>query len=202
VSLLAVGAWTTQFSLNMAMLMGGPLPKMERRTQAPGNPLTGAYRTADGRFVQLSMLQPTRYWPEFCRLMGLDEYAEDSRFESLAAMAEHADIAYGLVHDAIAKLSFAECKKLLSKGTGQWAPVQDAWELAHDEGLTANGRIARIVDAEGNSQQLVTSPVKFDDDPADLHRAPLFAEHTDEVLRELGVDDDGLIELKIAGAIT
>ena len=202
VSLLAVGAWTTQFSVNMAMLMGGPLPKVERRTQAPGNPLTGAYRTSDGRFVQLSMLQPTRYWPEFCRLMGLDEYAEDRRFASLQAMAEHADIAYGLVHDAIAKLSFAECKAVLNRGTGQWAPVQDAWELAHDEALAANGRIANIVDAEGNSQRLVASPVKFDDDPAELERAPQFAEHTDEVIRELGVDDDRLIELKIAGAIT
>jgi crotonobetainyl-CoA:carnitine CoA-transferase CaiB-like acyl-CoA transferase len=202
VSLLAVGAWTTQFSVNMAMLMGGPLPKVQRRTQAPGNPLTGAYRTSDGRFVQLSMLQPTRYWPDFCRLMGLDEFAGDPRFASLAAMAEHADLAYGIVHDAIGKLSFAECKEVLSRGTGQWAPVQDAWEMAHDEALTANGRIANIVDAEGNPQQLVASPVKFDDDPADLRRAPQFAEHTDEVLRELGVDDGRLIELKIAGAIT
>jgi crotonobetainyl-CoA:carnitine CoA-transferase CaiB-like acyl-CoA transferase len=202
VSLLAVGAWTTQFTINMAMLMGGPLPKVERRTQAPGNPLTGAYRTSDGRFVQLSMLQPTRYWPEFCRLMGLDEYAEDPRFASLQAMAEHADIAYGIVHDAMGKLSFAECKAVLSRGTGQWAPVQDAWELAHDEALTANGRIANIVDAEGNPQQLVASPVRFDDGPAELGRAPQFAEHTDDVLREIGVDDDRLIELKIAGAIT
>ena len=202
VSLLAVGAWTTQFSINMAILMGGPLPKMQRRTQAPGNPLTGAYRTSDGRFVQLSMLQPTRYWPEFCHLMGLDEYIEDPRFASMQSMAENADLAYGIVHDAIAKLSFAECKDVLSRGTGQWAPVQDAWELAHDEGLTANGRIATIVDAEGNSQRLVASPVKFDDDAARLGRAPQFAEHTEDVLRELGVDDERLIELKINGAIT
>ena len=68
--------------------------------------------------------------------------------------------------------------------------------------MTVNGRIAEIVDAEGNSQRLVASPVKFDDIPSDLARAPQFAEHTDEVLRELGVDDDRLIELKIAGAIT
>lgn len=202
VSLLAVGAWTTQFSVNMAMLWGGPLPKIERRTQAPGNPLTGAYRTSDGRFVQLSMLQPTRYWPEFCRLMGLDEYATDPRFASLQAMTENADLAYGIVHDAIAKLSFTECSEILGRGTGQWAPVQDAWELANDEALTANGRIASIVDAEGNPQRLVASPVKFDDDPGDLERAPQFAEHTDDVLRELGVDDDHLIELKVAGAIT
>ena len=202
VSLLAVGAWTTQFNVNMAMLMGGPLPKVQRRTQAPGNPLTGAYRTSDGRFVQLSMLQPMRYWPEFCRLMGLDEYVEDPRFGSMQSMAEHADLAYGIVHDAIAKLTFAECTTALSRGTGQWAPVQDAWEIAHDEALRANGRIATIVDAEGNSQQLVASPVRFDDDAAELGRAPQFAEHTDEVLRELGVDDDRLIELKISGAIT
>lgn len=117
-------------------------------------------------------------------------------------MAEHADLAYGIVHDAIGKLTFAECKEVLSRGTGQWAPVQDAWELAHDEGLTANGRIAHIVDVEGNPQHLVANPVRFDDDPAELQRAPQFAEHTDDVLRELGVDDERLIELKIAGAIT
>jgi crotonobetainyl-CoA:carnitine CoA-transferase CaiB-like acyl-CoA transferase len=202
VSLLAVGAWATQFSVNMAMLMDGPLPKIERRTQAPGNPLTGAYRTSDGRFVQLSMLQPTRYWPEFCRLMGLHDLAEDPRFISIEAMAEHSDIAQQIVEDAISNLTFAECQTLLRKGRGQWAPVQDAWEIANDEALTANGRIAEIVDADGHPQKLVANPVKFDDDRASLARAPQFAEHTDGVLRELGIDDDRLIELKIAGAIT
>jgi crotonobetainyl-CoA:carnitine CoA-transferase CaiB-like acyl-CoA transferase len=202
VSLLAVGAWTTQFSVNMAMLMGGPLPKFERKTQAPGNPLTGAYRTSDGRFVQLSMLQPTRYWPEFCRLMGLEGHAEDPRFASMESMATNAETAYEIVAQAIGKLTYAECKKVLDRGTGQWAPVQDAWDLANDEALIANGRIADIVDAEGNSQKLVASPVKFGDEPVAMSRAPQFAEHTDDVLRELGLSDDRLIELKISGAIT
>ena len=102
----------------------------------------------------------------------------------------------------IGSLTFAECQTLLRKGRGQWAPVQDAWEIANDEALTANGRIAEIVDAEGHPRKLVANPVKFDDDPARLARAPQFAEHTDGVLRELGIDDDRLIELKIAGAIT
>src|ERR1700760_1035798 len=202
VSIFAVGAWATQFSVNMAMLMGGPLPKIERRTQAPGNPLTGAYRTSDGRFVQLSMLQPTRYWPEFCRLMGLHDVAEDPRFTSIEAMAEHSETAQQIVQDVIGKLTFAACQALLRKGRGQWAPVQDAWEIANDEALTTNGRIAEIVDAEGHPQKLVANPVKFDDDRANLARAPQLAEHTDDVLRELGIDDDRLIELKIAGAIT
>lgn len=202
VSLLAVGAWATQFSVNMAMLFGGPLPKADRKTQAPGNSLTGAYRTADGRFIQLSMLQPTKYWPEFCGLMGLDEYATDPRFATFESMMANCDAAYEIVCTAFAELSFAECKERLSRGAGQWASVQNAWDVANDESLIANGRIAEIVDAEGNTQRLVASPVRFDSDSAQLTRAPQFAEHTDDVVRELGVDDERLIELKIAGAIT
>ncbi|MDT5012905.1 MAG: hypothetical protein QOH57_4522 [Mycobacterium sp.] len=202
VSLLAVGAWTTQFSVNMAMLMGAPLPKMDSRTQAPGNPLTGNYRTSDRRFIQLAMLQPTRYWPEFCRLMDCGEYVDDPRFASLASMAENADAAYDIVADAIGSRTFDECVRRLKKGTGAWAPVQDSWDVANDEALIANRRIADVVDADGHAQKLVANPVRFDDGELSLTRAPQFAEHTDEILRELGIDDEKLIELKIADAVT
>jgi crotonobetainyl-CoA:carnitine CoA-transferase CaiB-like acyl-CoA transferase len=202
VSLLAVGAWTTQFSVNLAMLYGGPLPKVERKTQAPGNPLTGAYRTSDGKFVQLSMLQPTRYWPQFCALMGIGAAADDPRFSSLESMAANAEAAFAMVSEAIGARTLAECTRLLKRSSGQWAPVQDGWDLANDAALLANGRIVDVVDAEGTPQKLVANPVKFDDDPLTLTRAPQFAEHTDDVLRELGFDDEQIIELKIAGAIT
>ena len=35
-----------------------------------------------------------------------------------------------------------------------------------------------------------------------LRRAPQFAEHTDEIVTELGRDEEAIINLKIAGAIT
>src|SRR3984957_8363731 len=185
-----------------AALYGCPLPKIDQRTQAPGNPLTGAYRCSDGRFIQLSMLQPTRYWSSVCRLFGLDAAAEDERFDSLESLAANADEATALLADAIGSRTFDDCTRLLSLLRGQWSPVQDAWEVAHDESLIANGRIADVRDAQGNQQRLVANPVKFDEAAAHLTRAPMFAEHTDEVLRELGMDDHDLIELKIEGAIT
>jgi crotonobetainyl-CoA:carnitine CoA-transferase CaiB-like acyl-CoA transferase len=48
----------------------------------------------------------------------------------------------------------------------------------------------------------VTNPVQFDETAPGLSRAPQFAEHTDQVLRELGLSDEELIGLKIAGAVT
>jgi crotonobetainyl-CoA:carnitine CoA-transferase CaiB-like acyl-CoA transferase len=202
VSLLAVGAWATQFSVNLALLTGGPLPKVEKKTQTPGNPLVANYPTSDGRWIQLAMLQPTRYWPEFCRLMGCEEFSADPRFTSLDALAENIDAACGIVAGAIGSRTYAECVDVLSQGTGAWAPVQDGWTLGHDKDLIANGRVVDVVDADGHPQKLVANPVKFDDGELSLTRAPQFAEHTDDVLRELGFDDDALIELKIAGAIT
>ena len=202
VSLLAMGAWATQFSVNLAMLAGGRLPKLDRKTQAPGNPLVATYRTSDGRFIQLSMLQPTRFWPEFCQLMGCGQYAADPRFGSLEGIAENLDAACRIVSDAISSRTFDDCVRALSRGTGAWAPVQDSWDVGNDESLKANGRIVDIVDVEGHARKLVANPVKFDDGRLSLNRAPEFAEHTDEVLRELGIDDEALIELKIAGAIT
>jgi crotonobetainyl-CoA:carnitine CoA-transferase CaiB-like acyl-CoA transferase len=137
-----------------------------------------------------------------CRVFGLAEAAVDERFAALESLATYSDEATALLADAIGARTFEQCTRLLNQLGGQWAPVQDAWEVANDEALIANGRIADVRDAQGNEQRLVANPVKFDEAAAHLTRAPMFAEHTDEVLRELGIDDHDLIELKIEGAIT
>ena len=68
--------------------------------------------------------------------------------------------------------------------------------------MEANGYILPLTDAEGNERRLVASPVQFDETPPTLTRAPLFAEHTDDILREIGKSEDEIIQLKIDGACT
>ncbi|MFF0818693.1 CaiB/BaiF CoA transferase family protein [Rhodococcus sp. NPDC003318] len=202
VSLLGVAAWATQFTVNLALFTGGPLPKVQKTTQAAGNPLTGAYRTADDRWLQFSMLQPTRFWNEFVMLLGLDHLVDDPRFATMAGITENAETIVSWFADAIAARPYDEWTEIFQKLSGPWAPLQNSWELGHDQALVANGRIVDLVDADGESQQLVANPVKFDNAPVKMVRAPQFAEHTDEILQELGIDDENLIGLKIAGAVT
>ena len=107
-----------------------------------------------------------------------------------------------LVAGVFAEKTFDEWLEILATQEGQWAIVQDSWGVANDVSLRANGMIASFDDADGITRELITNPVQFDETPATLSRGPLFAEHTDEVLRELGLTDERLVELKIAGAIT
>ncbi len=85
---------------------------------------------------------------------------------------------------------------------GQWAVVQNDWEVGNDPTLRALGQICEVTDAEGVPRELVANPVQFDGPRRSSTRAPLFAEHTDDILRELGRSDEEIIDLKIAGAVS
>jgi crotonobetainyl-CoA:carnitine CoA-transferase CaiB-like acyl-CoA transferase len=203
VSLLGVGAWATQLNVNLALVSGGPLPKLDpRKAGVSRNPLSGTYRTADDRWLILTMLQPGRYWPEFCKAVGRPELITDERFDSAEKLMENAAEASGIVQEILGSRTKDDWVEAFEGMEGQWAVAQNTWEVGNDVSLTAIGQIADVIDAEGNPQRLVGSPVQFDRTPAVLTRGPLFAEHTDEILRELGLSEEQLIELKIAGAVT
>ncbi len=203
VSLLGVGAWATQYSVNMALMKGGPVPARDRRTHgSSSNPLSGPYRTKDDRWIMLAMLQPGRYWAGLMKAAGRPELASDERFDSAEKLMARAEEVSGLVQELFVSKTFEEWLDVLSSQKGQWAAVQDAWDVANDVSLRANGMIASVEDAEGVRRELVANPVQFDVSPVSITRAPQFAEHTDDLLREMGRTDEQLIELKIARAIT
>jgi crotonobetainyl-CoA:carnitine CoA-transferase CaiB-like acyl-CoA transferase len=202
VSLLGVGAWAMALSVGFALLEGGPPQRRAPGNSARTNPLVGNYRTADDRWVVLAMLQPGRYWPEFCQRIGRDDLIVDERFATTKDLMANAPVAAKIVEEALAARPLADWIARFAGMEGQWAVVQDPWEVGQDPAMRANGLIAEVIDAKGAPRELVANPVQFDQQPAQLTRAPQFAEHTDEILRELGKSDDDLISLKVSGAVT
>lgn len=199
VSLLATAMWTLSSDL-LAALNGGDVTPMGGRGPQV-NPLIGNYRTKDGRHIQLMFLQADRYWPEFCRLVGRDDLIDDPRFIDIGARRANSDACVAELDLMFARRTFAEWKALLAKLDAPWAPVQSVHEVIEDPQVVANGYVGEVRLDEGPAYRLPNVPVQFDEQAAQLRRAPEHGEHTEALLQELGYDWDAISKMMQDGVI-
>lgn len=202
VSLLGSGLWAIGMTVDLALGSGQPWRTGPMGAGvAPSNPLSGLYKTGDGRFISLVMLQPDRYWADLCRHVDRPELADDPRFATAEALAANTKEATGILRDVFAGRTLAQWRDRFATLEGAWAPVQDTVEVTSDVQVRANEYIVSVPD-DGDGFDLVASPVQFDEHGIEARPAPEFAAHTEEVLLELGYDWDRIVALKEAGAVT
>jgi crotonobetainyl-CoA:carnitine CoA-transferase CaiB-like acyl-CoA transferase len=203
VSLMSVGAWA--FGLQLADTALSGTERQMNATMAMStsvNPTVGHFRTSDGRWINFTMIQAFRFWADVCRHLDMPELIDDPRFGTSKDLLANAEAAGKYIADAIARRPFAYWTEHLVTLEGPWAPVQSPLDILADPQMSENGYLSHFPDADGSEQTLVANPVQFDETPADTRRGPLFAEHTDEVLRGLGRSEEEILQLKIDGAAT
>jgi len=194
-SLLATGMWA------MSAAVASAVQDPNWQWPPPPNPLTRTYDCREGGRIALCCLQVGHYWPLLMRQMGRQDLADDPRFADHATiMANHAD-AVAVLTDEFAKRSRDEWCKVLADFPGQWTVVQQTRDLADDPQVEPNGYLQTCESAEGVPFKLVAAPLQYDGAPAPTSRAPLFNEHGDEILAELGFDWDAIVDLKVNGAV-
>jgi len=198
--LLASGMWAMQPGITGCSLMGWEEMPKATRTMLP-NPLVNNYKTSDGRYVAQCMLQGQRYWPGFCKAIGRAELAEDPRFDSDAARVQNLEACIGEIDKTFATKPLAEWKKILLTQEGQWDVIQKVGELPNDPDAVANKFVQDVDYGDGRTLKMVSTPVQFDREVLPARPAPELGAHNDEVLAELGLSDDEIIDLKVAGVI-
>jgi len=199
VSLLSTAMWT--LSSDLLAALGGDEPRASSGRGPLVNPLVGVYRTKDGRHIQLVFLQPDRYWPDFCRVIGRPELLEDARFADMASRREHAAACVAELDREFATRTFDEWKTVLARLDAPWAPVQSVSELLDDPQVEANGYIGDVVIDGETAYRLPAVPVQFDGRPPPLRRAPEHGEDTEALLQEVGYGWEEITALKAAGVI-
>ncbi|CAJ1509074.1 CaiB/BaiF CoA transferase family protein [[Mycobacterium] holstebronense] len=198
VSLLGSGLWAMGHTVALTSHLGERLIQQPPGVHgSPINPLVGVYATADERYISFVMMQPTKFWADVCQHMELHDYIDDPRFATAQSFAEHTAAAVEILRAAMAKRTLPEWSERFATLAGPWAPVQDTLQAAQDAQIRANEYIVQAGELE-----LVANPVQFDVAAPVTGAAPGFAEQTDEILAELGLDWDRIIELKTVGAVT
>lgn len=200
VSLLGVAAWNLSPDVAVSQIHGGSsIPKFGH-ADAP-NPLVNQYRTKDGRYVQLMMLQLDKFYAEAMRVIGLPELIEDPRFADPASRYQNRVALIALLDDAFAKRTLGEWRTTLAALSGAWGIVQTPGELCEDPAVTANGYVAHTTTQNGVPFALPTNPVQFDEHSVVPPGAPEHGQHTEEILMDSGFDWDTIEKLKASGAI-
>jgi crotonobetainyl-CoA:carnitine CoA-transferase CaiB-like acyl-CoA transferase len=200
VSLLRVGMYMLGWDINMAVRLG--IPTVPMTIDAPPNPMISAYTAGDGLRFWLLGLQGDRLWPDLLRAIERTEWAADERYATLASRFENRA---ALVRDLGAVFStrtLQEWADVFDREDVWWAPVRHAHEVVTDPQAHAAGGFV-TVPLDGERQiDMVATPIDFLGTPwAPRGAAPEFAQHTEEVLLELGHGWDRITELKELGAI-
>jgi alpha-methylacyl-CoA racemase len=173
--LLALGAWSTERGAN---LLDG------------GAPFYDTYRCADGRFLAVGALEP-QFFAELCQTLGIEP----------ADLPQHDRDAWPAQRERLAAL-------IATKPRDEWAaifegtdacvaPVLDLSEAPEHPHNVARQAFVEVggVPQPAPAPRFSRTPGRVDRDP------PRPGEHTDEILKELGLDDTSVEALRASGVV-
>jgi crotonobetainyl-CoA:carnitine CoA-transferase CaiB-like acyl-CoA transferase len=186
-SLLGSAMWTLGPDLAYTSLTGEQLNLDTIRS-----PLTLTYRTADGYFVMLMMINEARYWDTATEALGLSElgrrYADPG-----ARQAAWAGLAAPFA-EAVAVLTRDEIAARLGERGCIFSFFATPQEVLADPAAEANGYL--MDDPAHDGLKIAAPPVQFDNQVAELRRpAPGIGEHSAEVLAEIGYSPAEIADL-------
>ncbi|MCW1432378.1 CaiB/BaiF CoA transferase family protein [Novosphingobium sp. JCM 18896] len=200
VSLFSSGLWAMQASIAGCYATGRQnIEQLDRR--CPPNPLTNIYRSGDGRFFVLGMLEADRYWAKLCSALDRADLAVDSRFGTMSTRREHSADLVRELDGTFGQWALDEVARRLDSQEGQWSRVEYPGDVFKDEQAVVNEFIQMVDYENGARLPLVAMPARIDGAGPKLTRAPAHGEHTPSVLSMAGIAGEELAELRRAGVV-
>ena len=169
-----------------------------------GHPLIkaayGIFETADGWLGIIGV--PPEARDAFFVAVERPELSLDERLQGVAIAPQTIDWFKAELASAFKRRPTAHWCEVLREAGVRYAPVRDYEEVVADPGAWQNGYFAQVEDEAGASQRVVGNPIRMSATPLrPAASSPALGEHTDEVLRQAGVDEEQLAELRQRGTI-
>jgi crotonobetainyl-CoA:carnitine CoA-transferase CaiB-like acyl-CoA transferase len=163
------------------------------RTQLTGHhPCYAVYETRDGRYVTVGAYEP-HFWATLCHSLGHPEFID--RQWADGAEREHM---LATLRAIFRTRTQAEWLAELGEKEICFGPVNDVAQMLADPQLRHRGM---VVDQPGGPPTL-GNPIRLSDTPPTLRTPPpRFGQHTEEVLRGLGLDAAAIDGLRADGVI-
>ena len=159
---------------------------------------TGVYKTKDGH-INIAVFGG-RIWERFCEVLGAPEWIADERAKDKVARSKNRNWLNLEIEKRLqGETSDYWIDKLNEAGVacGRINNIKEAFEEPQVKHL---GVLQEVVSPRLGKQVLMGQPVMLSRTPSKIARAtPRRGEHTEEILRELGIAPEDLTRMKEAG---
>jgi formyl-CoA transferase/CoA:oxalate CoA-transferase len=159
-----------------------------------------AFPAKDGWFIVACLTNA--FFKRLCAALEREDLLADPRFATNDARVKHRADIVPVLSEVFRTRTVEEWIALLEANDIPTCRVNRLEDILAHPQIAANGLVQSREDARRGKITTLGPPVKMSGTPTRLERlAPGLGEHTDEILRELGVDDAEVAELRAAKVI-
>jgi len=152
---------------------------------------TGVFPTRDGH-INIAAAGKHIY-KRFCETLGLPHLLEDPRFAEDAARSKNRAAINEIISEVTRQQSSSDLIAKLNKAGVPCGPINRMDEVFADPQVQHLGMAAPVKHGALGEIKVVNQPVKLSRTPSGIaHPTPEKGEHTEEVLREYGYDDEAI----------
>ncbi len=191
---VALSVWeATEFFAGQGV--PGPLGSAHRMSA----PYQG-FQCADG-YITVGAAND-RTFTRLAALLGHPEWTTDPRFGTDAKRVQHREALASLVEGVTTTASCAEWLRRLDEAGIPCGPINSYAQVFADPQVIAREMEVEVEHPALGRLRTLGTPIKMSETPLNpRRRAPLLGEHTVEVLRDAGLDEEAIGKLREAGAI-
>ena len=154
------------------------------------NPFNNTYMSKDGRHIQISMPPFDLFYPKFMPLIGRADLVGNTEYtlNNITRKKLHGEFIQ-IVSDAFAQKTAEEWSKILTEGDIPFSVCHTWEEVLEDKQAWATGVFEKM-DYPTGKRTMVRQPICIEGaDKLPYSRAPMLAENSEEILKELGYTD-------------
>jgi crotonobetainyl-CoA:carnitine CoA-transferase CaiB-like acyl-CoA transferase len=188
--------------INQVLMTGSEIKRQDRRSVS--NPLFNHYECSDGGWILLGLLQSDRYWPDFCKIMGIQELQRNPKFENQIERERNCEELISILDSVFATKTKGEWLTILKEGEDfVYSSVNTVSELCSDPQLFANNYLVNFDHPVLGLIKQVGLLAQFSKTPGSIRMAaPELGQHTEEILTQnLGYSWEQIAELQQEGVI-
>lgn len=182
---------------NSRWLIDGDIPTQAGNYHPTSIP-TGVYKAKDG-YMNIAVFG-SKIWERFCDILGAPEWVTDERYKDKQGRSINRDSINAEINRRLATQDCAYWVERFNEGGVACGLINDVKGVFEEPQVQHLGIVKDVVSIHHGPQKMVGQPVQLQRTPSTIVRsAPKRGEHSEEILKEIGLEASELASLKSKG---